>query len=489
VLTQVACKTRIPLLNHMVRTVREHRLFESGDHLLVAVSGGPDSMALLSLLVKLAPVWSLRLTAIHFNYRLRGSESDGDEGFVEAYCRDRDIPLITRRPTLTKRRRVSSLQALAREARYEAMKSVALEIGADRIAIGHTANDQAETIVMWMLRGAGLTGLAGMPFVRESLFVRPLLRATRDEIGAYLKHEGVPYRQDSSNDTGSYRRNRIRRELIPVMTQIAPAAIRVLQRQAELLRDDECYFEQVTGELFSAMVRRDSQGGYIVQLGAFAALSVALQRRLLRAILRKMDREGRPSGMRIVEPVRQLCLSKGKRRSLAFRHAIVVRERDTFRISQCEEGRKEEVLSAGHLDVGEVPLPIPSSVYWPRTNQHIHVQILPRVAVEPFVQDRSSVRAVFDADRFSMPLLLRSWHPGDRIYPRGMKGKSQKLQDLFTNWKIARHDRQGIPLLAAPEGILWVIGRRQDERFLVRKETVRCLLVTIGDAMVREGVR
>jgi len=445
-------------------------------------------MALLSLLAKLAPAWALRLTAIHFNYQLRGSESDGDEGFVEAFCRDREIPLILRRPTLTKRRRVSSLQALAREARYDAMKSVALEIGANRIAVGHTANDQAETIVMWMLRGAGLTGLAGIPFVRESLFVRPLLRATREEIVAYLKQEGLNYRQDSSNESGSYRRNRIRRELLPAMTQIAPAAIRVLQRQAELLRDDEGYLEEVTDELFSAMVGRDSRGGYVVKREAFAALSVALQRRLIRAILRRMDREGRPPRMQVVEPVRQLCLAEGKRRTLALHHGMVVRERDTFRISQPEEGRKEEVLGVGQQDVGEVPLLIPSRVYWPRTKQHIHVQMLPRAEAEPFVQNHSSVRAVFDADRFSMPLVLRSWQPGDRFCPGGMKGKSKKLQDLFTDWKIARHDRRAIPLLVAPEGILWVIGRRQDERFLVREVTVRCLLVTIGETMVREGV-
>ncbi|HKT35898.1 MAG TPA: tRNA lysidine(34) synthetase TilS, partial [Nitrospira sp.] len=156
-----ATKKRPALLDRIVKTIQERRLFDRGHHLLVAVSGGPDSMALVSLLSALAVPWRLKLTVVHFNYGLRGSESDGDEAFVSSYCRAGNIPLVVRRPTLTKQRRASSIQLLARSARYEAMKSLADELQADRIVTGHTANDQAETVLMWMLRGAGLTGLAG----------------------------------------------------------------------------------------------------------------------------------------------------------------------------------------------------------------------------------------------------------------------------------------------------------------------------------------
>jgi tRNA(Ile)-lysidine synthase len=168
-------RRRPALLDRIVRTIRERQLFGPGQHLLLAVSGGPDSVALLSLMASLAPSWRLKLTVVHFNYGLRGGESDGDEAFVSDFCRSRHIPLVVRRPVLTKQRRASSLQMLARWARYEAMKSLAHEIQADRIVTGHTANDQAETILLWMLRGAGLTGLAGMPMIRErrsSSFVR-----------------------------------------------------------------------------------------------------------------------------------------------------------------------------------------------------------------------------------------------------------------------------------------------------------------------------
>ena len=231
------------LLAQLVRTVRQHQLFVSGHHVVVAVSGGPDSIALLSLLHRLAPSWRLTLTVAHCNYGLRGGESDADESFVSTFCRERQLNLVVHRPSLVKRRQRSSLQAAAREARYDFMKQLANELGADRIAVGHTANDQAETVLMWLLRGAGMTGLAGMPYAREDRIIRPLLAATREEVLAYLDHEGLTYRRDSSNEKPLYHRNRIRKELFPVLTQLAPAAVRVLRRQADLLREDEHFLE------------------------------------------------------------------------------------------------------------------------------------------------------------------------------------------------------------------------------------------------------
>jgi tRNA(Ile)-lysidine synthetase, N-terminal domain len=143
---------------------------------------------------RLARPWRLTLTAVHCNYGLRGAESDGDESFVKTFCHDRHLSLVIHRPKLLKRRQRSSLQAAARDARYDFMKQLAHEVGADYIAVGHTANDQAETVLMWMLRGAGMAGLAGMSYAREDKIIRPLLDSTREEVLAYLDHEGLTYR-------------------------------------------------------------------------------------------------------------------------------------------------------------------------------------------------------------------------------------------------------------------------------------------------------
>jgi tRNA(Ile)-lysidine synthase len=477
------------LLDHVIRTVREQQLFVPGHHLLVAVSGGPDSVALLSLLVRMAPAWRLTLVAVHFNYQLRGTESDGDEAFVSTLCRERGILLLIRRPTLAKGKRQSSLQALARDARYTAMKSIAHEIGADRIVVGHTANDQAETVLMWMLRGAGLTGLSGMPFIREALIVRPLLSVSREQILEYLKAEGIQYRKDSSNESANYRRNRIRRELVPVMEQIAPATIRLLQRQANLLREDDLYLEQVVRELYSSLVSRDAGGVQKFDRQAFAAIPGALQRRIVRLVLRKAEPKERASSARSVEDVRKFFLTAAQRARLILRQVELTREGDTVRIRLRGPKRSGQVISSEGAVQHELSIPIPSTVYWPGTRQEIQVQVMAREAAESFFKMPAVNCAVFDADRVLEPLVVRSWRPGDRFYPCGMKGKSKKLQDLFTDMKVERQERKLIPLLAAPEGILWVIGRRQDERFLVRGSTSRCLVAIVKPGFVSKGVQ
>jgi tRNA(Ile)-lysidine synthase len=480
-------RTRPALLDQVVRTIEERRLFESGQHLLVAVSGGPDSLALLALLAGLAPSWRLKLTVVHFNYGLRGVESDGDEAFVSSFCRTRNIPLVIRRPVLTKDHRGSSLQVLARWARYEAMKSLAYERHADRIVTGHTANDQAETMLLWMLRGAGLTGLAGMPFMREHMIVRPLLKTTREDILAYLKQEGLSYRQDSSNLTGLYRRNRVRRDLLPVMEDITPGIVRLLERQADVLQADDAYLEQVVAELYRSLIMVDAGGNQRFERQAVTSLPEALKRRLVRHMLKLTDAEHRAPSVRVVDGVLRFLSGKYKGQRVSLRGIDVIRNRERVLVTRQHAQAQTSDRRLTMAMAGPMPLAVPSTVHWPGTAQEIHVQEMTRRAAEPFLKHRSRERAVFDMARLSLPLMLRSWQAGDRIHPRGMGGKSKKLQDLFTDLKLTRDERTRIPLLVAPEGILWVVGRREDERFVAGKSTSRCLVATVQSHAGNEG--
>ncbi|TKB72661.1 MAG: tRNA lysidine(34) synthetase TilS [Nitrospira sp.] len=473
--------TRPALVTNLLRTVRQQQLFVPGQHLLVAVSGGPDSIALLSLLYRMVRSWQLKLTVVHCNYGLRGAESDGDESFVKAFCRERDLPLIVHRPLLVKRRQRSSLQATARDARYDFMKQLAQEIGADHIAVGHTANDQAETVLMWLMRGAGLAGLAGMRYVREDRIIRPLLAATREEVEGYLDHEGLTYRRDSSNEKPLYRRNRIRMELLPVILGLAPAAVRVLQRQADVLGEDERYLAGVTTELAGVLVRQCPGGEQRVDRQSFLGLPVALQRRLVRQILRTYDQEERASSLQVVESVRSLFL-KGKSGAwLRLKQALVRLDRTSVEFSPRRDPDHGPGAGSGPEQRETLPLLVPSTVYWARTNQQIHVQLMSRRAAETLGRDPSKRQVSFDAALFSAPLLVRTWQAGDRFVPYGMKGKSKKLQDYFTDCKVSRQERDRVPLLVAPEGILWVVGMRQDERFMVRSETAHCVVVSVSD--------
>jgi tRNA(Ile)-lysidine synthase len=469
----------------MVRTIRDHQLFEPGQHLLVAVSGGPDSVALLSLLTALAPAWHLTLTVVHFNYGLRGTESDADEAFVAALCRERGISLVVQRPVLTKRRGAASLQARARTARYRAMADLADDIRADRIVTGHTANDQAETVLLWLLRGAGLTGLSGMRFIRNQRIIRPLLEITRHDVLDYLKREGVRYREDSSNATSLYRRNRIRRELLPVMEQIAPAIVRRLERQSHVLRADDEYLEEIVDDLYRSTVIVEPSGNQRFERQMFARLPAALQRRLVRRSLRAGDPEGRAPSLRTVENVLRLVAGKSKG-MLSVRGLDVITECEWI-VLRLTPQRTVSSPSGQSFPTVTVPISLPATVYWPGTRQQIHVQVMTKQAAAPWLKQGTPDCAVFDADRLSAPLIIRAWQAGDRIHPRGMRGKRKKLQDLFTDMKVSRDERSRIPLLVAPEGIVWVVGRRQDERCAVGKDTRRCLVVTVQSKAGSEG--
>ena len=478
-------RARHPVFHAMVRTIRDRQLFEPGQHLLVAVSGGPDSVALLSLLTALAPAWRLTLTVVHFNYGLRGTEADGDEAFVAALCRERGIALVVQRPVLTKRRGAASLQARARVARYRAMAELADDIRADRIVTGHTANDQAETVLLWLLRGAGLTGLSGMRFIRNQRIVRPLLMITRHDVLDYLRREGLRYREDSSNATSLYRRNRIRRELLPVMEQIAPSIVRRLERQSHLLRADDEYLEDIVDHLYRSTVIVEPGGNQRFERQAFTRLPAALQRRLVRRSLRAGDPEGRAPNLRTVESVLRFAAGESKG-MLSIRGFDVITEREWI-VLRLTSQRTASSTSGQDFPAVTVPVSLPATVYWPGTRQQIHVQVMTKQAAAPWLNQRRPECAVFDADRLSAPLIIRAWQAGDRIHPRGMRGKRKKLQDLFTDLKVSREERERIPLIVASEGIVWVVGHRQDERCAVGKNTRRCLVVTVQSKAGSEG--
>ena len=473
-----------PLLHRLVKTVRSRKLFEPGHHLLVALSGGGDSVALLTLLHRLAPQWRLRLTAVHFNYGLRGKESDEDEAFVVSLCEALRIPLHCRKLDVRTRARRASLQAEARELRYRAMATIAGECRADRIVLAHTADDQAETVLLWLLRGSGLAGLAGMPAVREGRIVRPLYEVRRRDILVYLTRSGQSYRQDSSNAKPLYVRNRIRHELIPVMSQIAPSAIEALCRMADLCRDDEQYLVAQAAGSASSMLHEDGQGGYSVERGLVQALPVALQRRLLREALRRCHPSHRPPALATVEAVRALLFKKISSAGLSLKSVQAAVTGERLHLAP-------RFISAGPVERKpadiRVILSIPSQTEWAGTGQQIRVQQVPMEQVRQ--PPRSQIWSmVVDADRVVGPLTVRSWQRGDRFFPAGMNGCSKKLQDLFVDLKVPKARRDEIPLLVSREGIVGVLGYRQDERFGVTPSTRYCLLISISESLVKEGV-
>lgn len=472
-----------PVLHRVVKTVRARGLFEPGHHLLVALSGGPDSVALLILLHRLIPRWRLRLTAVHFNYGLRGQESDEDQAFAAALCASLNVPLrCVSLDARTRQPRVS-LQAQARDVRYRAMAKLAEDVGADRIAVGHTADDQAETILLWMLRGAGIAGLAGMPAQRDGMIIRPLYEIRRQKVLDFLNATGQAYRQDSSNAKPIYARNRIRHQLLPVLNQIAPAAVDALCRMGDICREDDRYLEELTVGLYGVLVQPDG-AGYAIDRQGFQAQPLALQRRLLREVFRRMHSSLRAPSFATVEAVRRLFWLTG---AGGLHCAGNVQVRVIPNALRLQPAHVSACPRESQTVVQQFSVQIPSIVEWAGTKRRIRVQEETREAAHRLAAP-SGWRMIVDADLLSYPLHIRSWKAGDRFIPSGMKGRSKKLQDYFMDLKVPLSRRREIPILDSPQGIVGVLGFRPDERFQVNDHTRRCVVVSMDEMSGAEGV-
>lgn len=468
---------------------------QAGHTVLVAVSGGPDSVALLSILHDLAPAWNLSLAVVHCHYGLRGAESDDDAAFVTSLCRRWNIPCLIK-PLSTARSRAgasSSLQARARDSRYRLFRRLAAELGAERVALGHTADDQAETVLLRLLRGAGVRGLAGMPPIREGLFVRPLLTISRQEILSYLEAMRLSYRIDSSNAKPIYLRNRVRHELLPVMQSLAPAVTRILARQADLLRDDDLVLEVLAKHRLTKIMLARDRTTMVLDRSSLLKQPAALQRRMLRQALQDLSSFNVPRSDLLSSLVTSLA---SPRSGMIWKMGAVTIacEQDRLRLTTAAplcgsadavHGSEGATLRPSSDDLTVSSFPWTAS--WPWTGALIHIRRVTRQRGTVLLARTSPAVALFDAEQLTLPLQVRAWCPGDWFCPVGMEGRRKKLQDYFTDAKLGRSVRGRIPLLLSRDAIAWVVGQRADERFAATTSTTRFILARVTQPPHRKG--
>ena len=450
------------LLKQMEATIHEFSLLDPHDDIIVGVSGGPDSLALLDGLDRLSGKYGWHLTAVHVHHQLRGREADEDAEYVKDFCLDRGIAYelcqVDVRGYLNKHG--GNLQEVARQLRYKAFRGVADKVGARKLALGHHADDQAETVLMRFLRGAGASGLVGIPVKRDwrgIRIVRPLWRTWRQEIEMYCNRRELTPRLDSSNASTDYMRNRIRLELIPQLQQYNPQLRNgMLQLSEQLAAEEEMWKEWTKQALERVLIKRDEKEWHL-SVPAFRKLSLALQRRVIQLILNYLAIHSWTH----TESVRLLTLqtSPSARCSLPGNWEAV---RDYDIIVFCEK-EPAKIPESYHIQLN-----VPGVTKLPTPNEATFEAVVTHDVLET---DKWGMRcAVFDAAKVTGQLYVRTRRQGDRIHMIGMDGH-KKVKNLFIDEKIPRRKRDTWPCVTDESDILWIPGLRRSTKALVSDET------------------
>lgn len=451
------------ILKTIRKTVKEYNLLEKKNKVLIAYSGGPDSSCLLALLLELRQELSLEIFLGHFNHKLRPRAED-DEKFVKNVAQKHSLPLFvgSRNVRAFAKRRKLNLEEAARKLRYDFLRKTAANIGANKIATGHTMTDQAETLLMRLMRGSGMQGLAGLYPMVEGMIIRPLIQLEREDIKLYLKKRGIPYQIDESNFDRRFLRNRIRMELIPyIRKNFEPKIVAQLGKVASILQEEEALLGKIAMEKAqSAILIKNRQ--ICLDLDSLFSLPLALRRRTVRRFIHQLKGDLRGISFKDIESV--LAMAKGKEYHMK-KNLILCREGGliflkarNFRQAKYEyrwSGRKS-------LKIKEV-----NSIFEGK-----------ELGMEDFasLDFNDNVYAYLDLEKLRFPLLVRSRREGDRYRPLGSPGK-KKLKEIMRAKHIPLSQRKSQPLFLSGKEIVWVLGLPVSEKYKISHQTKRIFVI------------
>lgn len=466
------------LVLQTAQTIHEKGLLSPGDKLVIAVSGGPDSMALLHVMHRLSLANDYHLVVAHVNHQFRGAESDREAEAVEQYADKLSIPFcgIAIDVPAYVREHGGNTQAAARELRYRYLHEIAEQFGATAIALAHHADDQVETVVMNMLRGASPSGLIGILMRRTEKnmeLIRPFLRIPKERLLQYCKAEQIPFHLDSSNDSRKYTRNRIRMDIIPQLLEINPKLPEAVDRMSEILREEDHYLNEQTREAAHRIVHF-AGSSCAVSRKSWIAEPVALQRRLIKLILNYVAGGDYSGDFTKIESIR-LAIDNETQPSWSLQIDSLVRVVRGYDHIEWFSGLVDKQLRPNY----EYHIESPEGDLWIiEAEATLKIHIEQRSMDMEFIRDNlahKQLEACFDAEQISFPLIVRSRRSGDRMELLGLNG-SKKVKDMFIDLKIAQNWRDQVPLIEDQEGrILWIPGIGRSRHGLLSSHTTRLL--------------
>jgi len=486
----------IPMLDQVKKTIKQYRMLTPGDRVLVAVSGGVDSVVLLYVLRELQKSEKLSLAVAHFDHAIR-ADSAADAEFVKKLARSLKLRCYSERadvPAYAKAEKLS-LEVAARTLRYQFFERTAKAHNFNKIALGHTLNDQVETLLMRLLRGSGVEGLSGIPPVRPAgglTYIRPLIECTRDQIVAFAQAHKLSWREDPTNYDTTIVRNKIRHELIPMLKEYNPKVLEALGRTARLLAQAAHALALKVEQTLTKLMKNESSHELVLDLKDLVAMPEYLQALVLRraiarvnplcepeaahieAVLRWASRHSAgelhlPAGVRVLRRHNQLIVTTRLAAiSKRFEHLLTVPGETVLP----EIGWRFVIRSLPDLtqtpSLKGRPLPQPL----PDTERGAPPSLLGKGGggLGPRTEERS--RALLDADKIQGSLVVRNRRPGDRIR---LRSGTKKLQDFFVDRKIPREQRDAIPLICDENTLIWIVGEAVHEDYRVAPQTEHIL--------------
>jgi tRNA(Ile)-lysidine synthase len=459
------------LLTKVESTIKKYKLINNGDRILIGVSGGPDSLALLHSLKTLKEEYNLYLHIAHLDHMIRGEESIKDAKFIERLAREWNIPITIKSYDVKayQKEKGLSLEDAARQVRYRFFFGLIEKFNINKVAVGHNANDQAETVLMKFLRGAGLKGLSGI-YPKQGKIVRPLIEISREEIEGYCKEHNLNPRIDKSNLETIYLRNKVRLNLIPLLVEeYNNNLVSTLNKTADLLREEEIFLGEYTIENLAQLTINKNNGKLILNAEKLLELNLAIQRRVIREGIKFLKGSYQDIYYDHIDLVLDLIKNSETGSRLDLPQGIIVKlnyEEIIFTTEDIDNiNYFKHRLLLGSKKIPQVDLEVKTKIVektypWKKTLNDPNI-------------------ACLDFSKIGKEFYLRQREDGDRFYPLGMKG-SKKVKDFLIDEKIPINKRDKVPIFTTLDGdIFWVGGLRVDDRFKITDETEKILIIEI----------
>lgn len=458
------------MLEEFLETIHKNKMIEKGEGIVIGVSGGPDSISLLHLLWKIKDEYSLKLYAVHLNHQFRGTEADEDAEYVKLICEKLGIKAFIFSENVGEYSKQKSItfEEAGREIRYALFDQVMKETKSKKIAIAQNMDDQAETVLMRLMRGTGLEGLCAIDYVRDGKIIRPLLNISRNEIEEYCSKNHLSPRIDRTNLEAVYTRNRIRLELIPYIEKYFNRNIKeTLSRTSNLMKEDRDFISIVVKNAYESATKI-KQSEVLVHKEEFLKNHRTIQKRILREAIFELSGDLKNVQNKHIEKLMEFIYSGRNGTALDLPKGLcAILKYKYFSISK-EKKEIERKKFEYNVNIGEI-------LHIEESDADIIASIVDRKDIKKPVKEK--YKKYFDWDKVQNSLVLRNRRNGDRFTPFGMKG-SKKLKDFFIDEKISKSIRDEICLICEGNKIMWVIGHRMSENYKIDDTTQKILVLT-----------